>query len=131
MAVDKTKDFHRFGDHDVPVVVHIGEVALVGATIQPAVVHNLDAVVILIELYRSVRRIIPVADGVHQKFSRSPVGIIDNLFFAQCADRYGASVCDSRLDECVKFCLNRPKSKSSMVALRHGAELNEVTLARP
>ena len=115
MAVDQTKDFHRFGDHDVPVVVHIGEVALVGATIQPAVVHNLDAVVILIELYRSVRRIIPVADGVHQKFSRSPVGIIDNLFFAQCADRYGASVCDSRLDECVKFWQSRAEVRLELM----------------
>ena len=54
MAIDKAKHLHRFCYHNIPIVIHIGEVLFVGTTIQATMIHDFNPIIILIELYWTI-----------------------------------------------------------------------------
>ena len=78
-------------------------------------IQYLDAVIILVELHRTVTGVISVTYGIHHELSRSPIRIIDKIVFAQCADRYGAAVGYRSLDECIQFAQNLAEIAGELV----------------
>ena len=83
--------------------------------VEPSRIQYLDAVIILIELHRTVTGIISVTYGIHHELSRGPIRVIDEVVFAQCADRYGAAVGYRCLDECIQFAQNLAEIAGELV----------------
>ena len=103
MPIHKPQNLHCFCQNDVSVIVHVGEILDIGPTIQATMVHDLNAVVILIELYRTIALIVAVTDGVHQQLSGSPIRIVNKWVFARGTHWYRPAIGNSCLNKCIQF----------------------------
>src|SRR3712207_1305173 len=50
MTVHKPQHFHSFSHYDVTIIIYLGEISLVSTSVQTTVIHNLNTVIILVEL---------------------------------------------------------------------------------
>ena len=102
-AVHVSKRPHGIGDYRVSIVVFVGEIVAVDASIQSSRVEYLQPVGELIEHSRTGTAVVAVHDSVHHQFTDRPFRIIIDGFLAENGHRHGTIGCDSRLDECVNL----------------------------
>ena len=82
-TIDKSKDTQSLSYDCIPIVIYVRKIVCICLAIKTTMVENLDAVVILIELYRAIRVIRAVANRIHKQLSCSPMWIINDGFFPE------------------------------------------------
>ena len=83
ISIHESQDLHTFSHYSIPIVIHIGKILRSCFSIQASRIHNLNAIIILIKLNRTVSFVVSMTNGVHQQFTGRPMRIIKPHFFSK------------------------------------------------
>ena len=103
ISIDISQQLHCLGNNGITIVIDIWEILLICITIQATSIINLNAILILIELYRRIRLIISVHYSIHQQLSNSPSRIVINHLLTQWTYWLGTLLYNCSFNESIEF----------------------------